>query len=110
MFSETSCRGGKIKYWTTGKDFHGEDFKIFDNIATVEECMDLCLANNLCNAFTFHPSGYYANRCWLKAKDSQSGSWKVNQENDNRSTGHKCNYDFSPEQSDEPTGIYPTSG
>ena len=110
MFSDPSCPAGQIRYWSTGKDFFGNDIETHDDIATVEECMELCRNNDLCNAFTFHPSGYYANRCWLKAKDAQTGSWTVNQRTDKRSTGHKCDYDFRPEQTDEPTGIYPASG
>ena len=70
--------------------------------------MDLCLANDLCNVFQFDPQHRWSNNCWLKAKDPQSGPWII-QDNpsNNASVGHKCDYDLTPKQNLNPTGVYP---
>ena len=78
----------------------GNDLKrlVFDN---VEECMDACLADNRCKAFTFDRESF---KCWLK-----SAAENLYEQNSNRLiSGVRCNLENTPLLT--PSGKYPGRG
>ena len=93
-----------MKYWTYGIDFYGNDVRMHSKVQKIEECMDFCLADENCDAFTYDPHSRDTVNCYLKARDG--GSWTVNR-TEGLASGHKCDYKFNPEQTAKPVEIYP---
>ena len=89
-----------MKNWK-GRDFYGSDLESHSSIRTVEECVNLCLKNSECVAFTYAPEPLFLDgselqySCWLK-KDQTS--WTVNESQESLISGHKCGYNFNPIQ------------
>jgi len=64
--SQSCDTGAKIKYWLNA-DFPGNDFDTSVQ-STVALCMEKCLANAKCQAFTYDNLKRFKVNCWLKSK------------------------------------------
>ena len=65
---------GKYYKISCGLDFQGNDIVEKDNIATLEQCINACDANNGCTGVSFAHDGYYGNNpgCYLKSAQSSN--------------------------------------
>ena len=70
MASAVACSSYyKMRYWENA-DLLGNDMST-TTVSTVENCMDLCIANNACNAFTYDLKNRLDSiNCWLKTEAS----------------------------------------
>ena len=97
-----------MKYWA-GLDLPGNDIRRETGVKSIEECVNLCLANAECETFTYaHAYLFVSNQnlqysCWLKKATS---SHTVSTEYSQLSSGYKCNYNFNPAITDQPSGIF----
>ena len=103
LFSDFSCSSpDKIKFWND-KDLTGNDF----NSTTTdnkEQCMDNCLADDRCKAFSFDPQNRFPVNCWMKEAASPE---KFN-DFSGITTGVRCNLENAPQLT--PNGKYPEKG
>lgn len=86
-----------MQYWT-GISARFHHLRKVENVNTMEECMDLCLADLECNAVTYEPND---NRiCCIKSGASSARVKSIT------TSAVKCNYmpKFNPDG--QPDGIY----
>lgn len=94
----------QIRYWESA-DFMGNDLD-FSIQPTVELCMDLCIANGVCQAFTYDTLNRFPTvNCWLKSQVSN-----INMNYDGLSSGMRCSLTPSIEPPTPPDAKYPLEG
>ena len=93
----------ELRYWNN-VDFPGN--ALSDNkVSSFESCMELCLANASCNAFTYDNFNRFSHvNCWLKTQSS-----KLNMKLDGLTSGMRCNVTPIEEPSRSPDAKYPIS-
>ena len=98
MVSE--CEETQLKFWND-QDIHGELVKAF--VADdQEQCMNSCLENKLCKAFSFDRLNRWANNCWLKEAAEGFKAFS------GMTTGARCDFEKAPQST--PDGVFPETG
>ena len=102
MLSDLTCSSPlQLKFWND-KDWNNNNFKTFvaDNL---EKCMDFCLGDNRCKAFTFDRQNQLAGaNCWLKKTGENF------KDHSGHTSGVRCNHENTPQF--PPSGKYPVTG
>jgi len=79
----------QIRYWNNA-DFPGKDIDTSVQ-STLDLCMDHCLANSGCQAFTYDPQNRYVVshnvNCWIKSKAEN-----YNMNFDGLTSGMRCSH------------------
>ena len=86
-----------MRYWSDA-DFYQNDIAHFRN-STLELCMDRCLRNTKCQAFTYDHQNRH--NCWLKSK---ARNYKTDQEG--LTTGMRCTHAPPVNPPKAPDGYY----
>ena len=96
-----------MRYWEDG-NFQGNDIES-TNQPTLEDCMDRCIANDTCNAFTYDTQNRTAENCWLKIKSASIDD--LNDEDyDGMTSGLHCNFQPFEEPNQPADAMYPSEG
>ena len=104
MISDSSCEETKIKFWND-QDIKGElvDAFVADD---QEQCMNSCLENKLCKAFSFdrlnrvnNADLNWNNNCWLKEAAESFEAFS------GMKTGARCDFEKTPQST--PDGVFP---
>ena len=102
--SITCSSSEEMRYWKNA-DSNGNNIS-YTKVATIEICMDLCMANDQCNAFTYDTTNRFADlNCWFKTSPVP-----FDMESENAIglfSGMRCSVTPIEEPARSPDAIYP---
>ena len=76
------------------------------NQPTLEDCMDRCIANVACNAFTYDTTNAHPDNCWLKTKSASTNDMNESYLAGSTS-GLRCNFQPFEALTNPADGMYP---